>query len=96
MGDHSDHEGPPLLFQTSYNSRACHIAYYHNGLTKPVECDRCQKIYSSVSALSRHRRTNMRCVLSRMRTELGHLLTDNSVNTSSLSIQRFKDMLHNM
>ena len=44
--------------------------HYNEHYEKPVQCDRRKKTYSSVYAMTRHRRTNMHCRMSHMQTEL--------------------------
>ena len=44
-------------------NRAYQMNYYHTDSKKQVQRELCKKIYSSISAMRRHRRKNMHCRL---------------------------------
>jgi hypothetical protein len=49
--------------------RAYHRQYYHDN-KQPEQCAHCAKIFSSHSALVRHTRNNVKCILQRTVSEL--------------------------
>ena len=62
-GAESNEEPVPKLTEKQLRNREYQRKYYHTHSKKPVECDLCKHIYSSISALRRHRRNNLHCRL---------------------------------
>ena len=52
--------------------------YYHAHSKKPSSCEFCEKIFSSKSALIRHKSKNMTCEMLRIITGLESVKTSNS------------------
>jgi len=52
--------------------------YYHAHSKKPSSCEFCEKIFSSKSALIRHKSKNMKCEMLRIKVELESVKTSNS------------------
>ena len=53
-------EKPDPSLLKLYKSREYSKTYYHKH-KQPAACDSCKKVYSSVSALNRHKKVNMHC-----------------------------------
>ena len=76
-GDISDDEPLPEYSHKFQRKREYQRNCYHMHTKKPVERDRCQKIYSIASAMRRRRQNKVRCRQSRMQTQLEQLRPTN-------------------
>ena len=62
-GAEINEEPPPKWAEKQFRSREYQRKYYHTLSKRPVERELCKKINSSISAMRRHRRKNMRSQL---------------------------------
>ena len=63
-----------------HKTRIYNRMYYHRKMKGEFECQNCNKIYSSISALVRHQRRSIRCKLIKTTKELENLKTDDTLN----------------
>ena len=61
-GAESNEEPLPKRTEKQLRNRGYQRKYYHTHSKKPVACELCKKIYSSISAMRRRRRKNMHCL----------------------------------